>query len=293
MPQETTRDKIFLDYTQEELDWQYDHSKRFPDTSLFQKERGDASLAAQKKVKGLLNIPYGNDKREVLDIFPAENTKAPVIVFMHGGAWTRGSKEGYSFPAAEFVPRGVTWVATEFTNVPEGTLSNQVRQNRDAVAWVYNNAEAYGWDRDKIYIAGHSSGAHMCAMSLVTDWKQLYDLPRDLIKGAIAISGMYDLEAVYLSYRNTYLNLSQKDWRENSPIFHIPLVSDTPLLIGCAEHDTAEFHRQPEDFIKAWQSAGHSGELIKLMDRHHFTGSMCFGEVEHPLFNKICEMIGV
>ena len=294
MPQDSIKDKIFLDYTQEELDWQYDHSKRFPDTSIFQKERGDASVAAQKKVKGLLNVPYGDDKREVLDIFPAENTeKAPVIVFMHGGAWTRGSKEGYSFPAAEFVPRGVTWVATEFTNVPQGTLSNQVRQNRDAVAWVYNNADAYDWDRDRIYIAGHSSGGHMCAMSLVTDWKQLYGLPSDLIKGAVAISGMYDLEAVYLSYRNTYLNLSQNDWRENSPIFHIPVVCDTPLLIGCAENDTKEFHRQPEEFFKAWQSAGHSGEFIELMDRHHFTGSMCFGEAKHPLFNKICEMIGV
>ena len=294
MPQDSIKDKVFLDYTQEELNWQYDHSKRFPDTSIFQKERGDASVAAQKKVKGLLNVPYGDDKREVLDIFPAENTeKAPVIVFMHGGAWTRGSKEGYSFPAAEFVPRGVTWVATEFTNVPQGTLSNQVRQNRDAVAWVYNNADAYNWDRDRIYIAGHSSGGHMCAMSLVTDWKHLYGLPSDLIKGAVAISGMYDLEAVYLSYRNTYLNLSQNDWRENSPIFHIPAVCDTPLLIGCAEHDTEEFHRQPEGFIKAWQSAGHSGEFIELMGRHHLTGSMCFGESEHPLFKKICEMIGV
>ena len=294
MPQDSIKDKVFLDYTQEELDWQYDHSKRFPDTSIFQKERGDASVAAQKKVKGLLNVPYGDDKREVLDIFPAEDTeKAPVIIFMHGGAWTRGSKEGYSFPAAEFVPRGVTWVATEFTNVPQGTLSNQVRQNRDAVAWVYNNADAYDWDRDKIYIAGHSSGGHMCAMSLVTDWKELYGLPSDLIKGAVAISGMYDLEAVYLSYRNTYLNLSQNDWRENSPIFHIPAVCDTPLLIGCAEHDTEEFHRQPEAFIKAWLYAGHGGEFIELMGRHHFTGSMCFGEAEHPLFKKICEMIGV
>ena len=294
MPQETITDKVFLDYTQEELDWQYDHSKRFPDTGLFQKERGDASAAAQKKVKGLLNVPYGDDPREVVDIFPVEETEnAPVIIFMHGGAWTRGSKEGYSFPATEFVPRGVTWIATEFTNVPQGTLSNQVRQNRDAVAWVYTNADTYGWDRDRIYIAGHSSGGHMCAMSLVTDWYRLYGLPNDLIKGAVAISGMYDLEAVYLSYRNTYLNLSQSDWRENSPVLHIPPVSDTPLLIGCAEHDTAEFHRQPEEFIKAWQAAGHKGEFIELMDRHHFTGSMCFGEPEHPLFKNICKMIGV
>jgi len=267
-------DKVFLDYTQEELDWQYDHSKRFPDTGLFNKERADASAVAQTKVKGLLNVPYGDDDREVVDIFSAEGTnKAPVIVFMHGGAWTRGSKEGYSFPAAEFVPRGVAWVATEFTNVPQGTLSNQVRQNRDAVAWVYNNA--------------------MCGMSLITDWEKLYGLPKNLIKGAIAISGMYDLEAVYLSYRNNYLGLSEEDWQENSPIRHIPKECSTPLLIGCSEHDTAEFHRQPETFLKAWQAAGHKGEYIELMDRHHFSGSLCYGEPDHPLFQKICDMIGI
>ena len=294
MPQDSTTHKVFLDYTQEELDWQYNHSKRFPDTGIFNTERVDASAAAQAKVTGLLNVPYGDDEREVMDIFPAEGTdNAPVIVFMHGGAWTRGSKEGYSFPAAEFVPRGVAWVATEFTNVPQGTLSNQVRQNRDAVAWVYKNAATYGWDRDKIFIAGHSSGGHMCGMSLVTDWEKLYGLPKKLIKGAIAISGMYDLEAVYFSYRNNYLGLSEEEWRENSPVLHIPDHCDTPLLIGCSEHDTAEFHRQPEEFLKAWQAAGHKGEYIELMDRHHFTGSMCYGEPDHPLFQKICNMIGI
>tara|TARA_Y100001936_G_C16094323_1_gene690370 strand:+ start:17321 stop:18205 length:885 start_codon:yes stop_codon:yes gene_type:complete len=294
VPQDIATEKVFLNYTQEELDWQYDHSQRFPDTGIFQKERGDASQAARAIVKGLIDVPYGNHEDEVVDIFQAEGKEGgPVVVFFHGGAWTRGSKNGYSFPAAEFVPRGVSWVATEFTKVPQGSLSNQVRQNRDAVAWVYNNAEKYGWNRDQIYIAGHSSGGHMCGMVLVTDWQKAYDLPQNLIKGATAISGMYDLEAVYLSYRNNYLNLSEAEWRENSSILHIPAECDVPLLIGCAEHDTAEFHRQPEEFLKAWQAAGHSGEFIELMDRHHFTGSMCFGEADHPLFQKMCDMIGV
>lgn len=295
MPQDiATEDKVYLDYTQAELDWQYDHSKRFPDNSIFQAERGEASERARQKVNGLLNVPYGDHPDEVVDIFPAAGGgRSPVIVFFHGGAWTRGSKDGYSFPAAEFVPRGVAWVATEFTRVPDGTLGNQVRQNRDAVAWVYNNADQYGFDRDRIHIAGHSSGGHLCAMVLVTDWEQSHGLPRDLVKGATAISGMYDLEAVYLSYRNKYLNLSAAEWRENSSILHIPKDYGAPLIIGCAENDTAEFHRQPEAFLKAWTAAGHRGEFIELMDRHHFTGSLCYGEPDHPLFRKMLQMIGV
>ena len=294
MPQDAVTDKVFLNYTQEELDWQYDHSKRFPDTGLFQKERSSASQAAREKVKGILNVPYGDHEDEVVDIFPAEGTdKAPVVVFYHGGAWTRGSKNGYSFPAAAFAPRGVAWVATEFTKVPQGTLSNQVRQNRDATAWVYNHADEYGFDRDRIYIAGHSSGGHMCGMVLVTDWEKQYGLPRDLVKGAVAISGMYDLEAVALSYRNNYLKLSEEEWRACSSIFQIPSDYGPPILIGCSEHDTEEFHRQPLEFLKAWQAAGHAGEFIEIMDRHHFTGSMCFGETDHPLFQKMATMIGI
>ena len=286
------KDKVFLNYTQEELDWQYDHSKRFPDTGIFQQERTAASEAARKKVEGLFNIPYGEHEDEVLDVFPVqENKKSPVIVFFHGGAWTRGSKNGYSFPAAEFVPRGVSWVTTEFTKVPQGTLSNQVRQNRDAVAWVYRNAQKFNWDTNKIYIAGHSSGGHMCGMVLVTDWEKNYKLPNDLIKGATAVSGMYDLEAVFMSYRNTYLNLAEKDWYENSSIFFIPKNCPTTLIIGCAEDDTDEFHRQPKTFLKKWRAAGNNGEFIELLDRHHFSGSMCFGDASHPLFQKIMKMI--
>jgi len=294
MPQDAATDKVFLDYTQEELDWQYDHSKRFPDTGIFQEERSSASKAAREKVKGLLNVPYGDHEDEVVDIFPAESDgPSPVIVFYHGGAWTRGSKNGYSFPASEFVPRGVSWVATEFTKVPQGSLSNQVRQNRDATAWVYNNADKYGFDRDRIYIAGHSSGGHMTGMVLVTDWEKLYGLPKNLVKGACAISGMYDLEAVALSYRNNYLKLSEEEWRENSSIFQIPQNCGIPLIIGCSEHDTAELHLQPEEFLKAWKAAGNEGEWIEIMGRNHFTGSMCYGEPDHELFQRICKMIGV
>ena len=295
MPQDiATEDKVFLDYSQAELDWQYDHRQRFPDISIFQNERGEASERARQTVKGLLDVPYGDHADEVVDIFPAAGAgTSPVIVFFHGGAWTRGSKNGYSFPAAEFVPRGVAWVATEFTKVPDGTLANQVRQNRDAVAWVYNNADEYGFDRDRIYIAGHSSGGDMCAMGLVTAWDKSHGLPHDLVKGATAISGMYDLEAVYLSYRNNYLHLTEAEWRANSPILHIPKDYGAPLIIGCAEHDTAEFHRQPEAFLETWTAAGHRGEFIELMGRHHFTGSMCYGGPDHPLFRKMVQMIGV
>ena len=84
MPQDAALapEKVFLDYTQEQLDWQYDHSKRFPNTSAVQDERNAASELARAKVKGLYDVPYGDHPDEVVDIFPVENAdKAPVVAF--------------------------------------------------------------------------------------------------------------------------------------------------------------------------------------------------------------------
>lgn len=292
MPQDASSGKVFLDYNQEDLDWQYDHSKRFDDTSGFNKERAAASARARDTIKGQLDVPYGDADEEKLDIFPAEGGKAPIVIFFHGGAWQRGSKSSYSFPAETFVPRGVTWIATDFINIPPGSLDQMVKQNRDAVAWVYRNAESFGGDPDRIFIAGHSSGGHMCGMVLVTDWEKRYGLPKDVIKGATAISGMYDLEAVWLSYRNNYLKLDEEGWRRASAIHNLTDYG-AELIIGCGEFDTEEFHRQPLSFLDAWKARGYRGEFIELMGSHHFAASKCFNDPDGPLVQKMLKMIGV
>jgi len=294
VPQDIAPAKVYLDYTQEELDWQYDHSKRFPDTGLFNKERADMSARARAAIPGRLDVPYGDGKMEKLDIFPAKGDRpSPIVVFIHGGAWTRGSKNGYSFPAETFVPRGVAWVATDFDNIPPNTIDGMVRQNRDAIAWVYRNAASFGGDPDRIHVAGHSSGGHLTGMMLVTDWAKLYGLPKDLIKGATSISGMYDLEPIYLSYRNTYVKLDEESWRRGSSIHQIPSDYGAPLIIGCGEGDTAEFHRQPEAFLAAWRKAGHKGEFIEIKGAHHFAASYAYNDPDGPLVRMMLDQIGV
>jgi len=294
VPQDIASAKVYLDYTQEELDWQYDHSKRFPDTGAFNKERAEMSKRARAKIGGQLDVPYGPGESERLDIFPAEGAgPSPIVVFLHGGAWTRGSKNGYSFPAETFVPRGVTWITTEFDNIPPNTLDGMVRQNRDAIAWVYRNAASFGGDPERIHVAGHSSGGHLTGMMLVTDWEKDYGLPGNLLKGATSISGMYDLEPIILSYRNKYLNLDEGMWRRNSSILHIPTGYGAPLIIGCGEGDTAEFHRQPEAFLAAWRKAGHKGEFIEIKGAHHFHASYAYNDPDGPLVKMMLKQIGV
>lgn len=286
------RDEVYLGYTRDELDWQYDHTKRFPDTSIFTRARAAKTANVREKIKSWLDVQYGSGDDEKLDIYPAARDKAPIAVFVHGGAWQRGSKDDYGFPAASFVPRGVTWITTEFSRVPRGSLDVQVKQNRDAIAWIYRNASSFAGDPQRIYVLGHSSGAHLSAMVHCTEWTSLYGLPADLVKGGVCMSGIYDLEPVMLTYRNKYLGLDEAATRLNSPIHNVRETFMPSLVIGCGEHDTAEFHRQWRAYAQALRRRGHSTIEVELAGRHHFAVSDAFNE-DGPLLDAILALIGV
>lgn len=282
--------KVWLDYTQEELDWQYDHSKRFSDIAAFGAENRRDSGRVRETLEGRLDIPYGPGEDELLDVFPAGDG-APVAVFLHGGSWRAGHKDNCAFPAESFVPRGVAWVAVNFTTIPRCDLDEMVRQCREAVAWVARHAESFGGDPGRIHVLGHSSGSHLTAMMLVTDWQATHGLPQDPIKGAVCISGMYDLEPVMLSYRSSFLALDEAGIARNSPIRHIRK-SPARLLAGCGELETPEFHRQPHEFVEAWGRAGNDGAFLVLPGKHHFSARAAYNEPDGELLEAVFRQIG-
>ena len=161
-------------------------------------------------------MSYGPSVLERLDIFPVENKGAPVAIYHHGGAWIRSSKDQCSYAAPGLVAAGINVLVLDFALAPAVSLDEIVRQNRAAIAWTWHNAENYGWDRNQIHCIGHSSGGHICGMMQVTDWEKNYGLPVNVVKSAAACSGMYDLEPVRFSHRNTYLDLTEKANRSAS-----------------------------------------------------------------------------
>ena len=91
---------------------------------------------------------------------------------------------------------GAHCVIIDFINVDQagGDLFPMYQQVRRALAWVYRNAESFGGDRNRIYISAHSSGSHLAGVVLTRGWKE-EGLPPDAFKGAVLLSGMYDLRA--------------------------------------------------------------------------------------------------
>src|SRR5690606_35852482 len=107
------------------------------------------------------------------DIYRTTARRAPILVFIHGGAWTRGSASDHAYPAEVFVRAGAHFVVPDFVPVHEAkdnSLFPMAEQVRRAVAWVHRNAGSFDGDPDRLYVAGKSSGAHLGGCVAITDW---------------------------------------------------------------------------------------------------------------------------
>lgn len=260
--------KVFLDYTQDELDRAYDQTVWAPNQDELIARYGMRSTATRQRLKHQAGVSYGPTADEVLDIFAAEKTPAPIHVFIHGGAWRGGSKDLYSFPADTFVPAGATYVALNFANIPKVRMPGMAEQIRRAVAWLHGNAAGFGGDPARIYLSGHSSGGHLAAVLLTTDWEAL-GLPDDVIKGGVCASGLYEMQPVMLSSRRNYVTLSPEEEAALSPLRHLARIR-CPIAVAHGTRESPEFQRQARGFVAALAAGGYRHEFAVLDDLNHF-----------------------
>ena len=174
----------------------------------------------------------------------------------------------YDFPASMLLDKGISYVALDFDDVKTAGLDGMVAQIRRAIAWVYKNADSLGIDPERIYLAGHSSGAHLGGVAMVTDWSA-YGVPDKVIKGATLISGMYDLKPVRLSARSSYVPLTDALEDAQSAQRHLQRIH-VPIILATGSLETREFQRQSRDFAQALQQAGKPVQLLELPQFNHF-----------------------
>ena len=283
--------KVWLDYTQAELDDQYNQRKLVPDADDYMKRHGELSAKVRASVEFKLDVPYGPSADEKVDIFPARNPGAPFVVYYHGGAWTRWHKDNNSYQAPVYTTAGVTYVPVNFALVPKVTLDELVRQCRAAVAWAWKNARSFGADPDKLYVAGHSSGGHIVGLLAITDWTE-WGLPADAIKGACSVSGMYDLEPVKLSSRNQYLHLDEGMTARNSAMRQIPS-RIPPMIVAYGGGEQIEFRRHSQDWCTELRRRNLPVTELDLPGLHHFQMAEQFGDADSAVMKALFAMIGV
>ena len=286
-----TADTIYLDYDQAELDRQYNQATLVPDNSPYQDRGRAATNKARSSLRCELGVAYGDGPDEILDVYRPEADGCPMLIYTHGGAWRGSSIDANAGPAPIFVGAGAVYAALEFSKAPAVRLDRMVAQVRDGVEFLYRNAARFGADPNQIYLAGHSSGAHMTAMLVVTDWTAR-GLPADLVKGFAAFSGPYDLVPVKLSARNDYLFLDDEAVERLSPAQH--LHSDLPpAILGWGGGELDEFQQQNRDFLATWRAAGLVAEEIFYPDKNHFDVGECYSDPTDELPQRLLAMMGL
>jgi arylformamidase len=261
--------KVFLDYDQAALDRAYDQPSWAPNMQAVLQRRAAASDAVRARLGEPRSFAYGSTSVERLDVYPTARPNAPVMVFLHGGAWRGGDARSQAYAAETFVQAGAHWVVPEFATVMDVGLDGMVAQVRRAVAWVAQNAASFGGDPAQIYVGGHSSGGHLAGNVLVTNWAADFGLPADVVKGGLCVSGMYDLKAVRLSARSSYVKFDDRIEHALSPQRHLERLT-APVIVAYAEHDSPEFQRQSRELAEALQAAGRLRQLIVAPGLNHF-----------------------
>lgn len=261
---------VWRDYDQAGLDAQYNNRKRFPDYIDRFAAWAEWSKGSRAKLDGHIDCAFGDQDTEKLDIFPAAENGAPLYVFIHGGYWYSLDKSDHSYVAEGMVPHGVTTAVNNYVLAPNGDMDEIVRQNRAALAWLWRHAGDYGYDRDKIYVTGHSAGGHLATMLLATDWAAFGDdLPANLVKGACAISGLFELEPIYLSYLNDKLKMTADMAKRNSPALQT-YSYPASLFVVVGEDESPEYHRQSEDMAARWRTLGYPCDYLVPKELDHF-----------------------
>ena len=247
------------------------------------------SAQARSDLTSHLGIRYGPTIEEYLDVFPSGKPGAGLHLFLHGGYWRRFSARDFSFIAPALVKAGVSVAIMNYALCPEVTLNEIVRQTRSAIFWLKENGSNYDVDSTSLTISGHSAGAHLLTMALSTNWEKSFGLKQEVITGACAISGIYDLTPLLYSYLQPQIQLSWADVEHLSPIRHIP-DKGPALTVVSGGKESSEFSRQSEDFLSAWHEHRLKGDWLKLSDANHFDILDGFEDPGSILFKTIFDI---
>ncbi len=255
---------------------EYNNRVLFPNHPEAMARWADKSARTRSSMICYLDRQYGESAGEMLDIFPARKGDGTCMMFIHGGFWRAMDKHDFSFLAPALVDSGISLVAVNYDLCPRVSIETIVKQMLRASGWLWKHAENYGMDQDRLYVAGHSAGGHLAAMMMAALWP-VYDneLPRDLYKGALAVSGVYDLRPiVQVDWLNGDLKLDEESALKVSPAF-LPPATRAPVVTAVGAKESSEFKRQDSLLGARWKSAVTADIVVPGADHFTIVDELC------------------
>jgi acetyl esterase/lipase len=235
-------------------------------------------------------VAYGTHEAQRLDVYsPAGLKGAPIMVYVHGGAWSRGDKGAVHLKADYFTRAGWVFVSVNYRLPPAGRFPDNVKDVAAAVAWAWSHGAEYGGDRNQIFLLGHSAGCHLASL-VATDGRYLLEagLPLTAIKAVVALDTQaYDIGKVMETrapelYEQAFGN-DPETHAEASPIYHIAKGKGIPPFLVCysrgAGQQTNPVRAQSaKAFVAALVAAEVRAEWVDASDRDHAAINRQFGD---------------
>ena len=234
------------------LDAEYNQRARHPEHVEIGARWRTASALVQRLESWRGDVRYGPGELETMDIYPTPRADAPVLVFIHGGFWRSSDKSLHGFLAPAFTTAGAMVVVPNYALCPAVGIEHIALQLTRCLAWVHRHAALYGGDPARIVVAGHSAGGHLASMMLSCRWKEVdASLPAQLVSGALAISGLFDLEPLrHAPFLKDDVGLTPASVKRLSTAF-FPRPRK-PLFTAVGGDETAELKRQTALIRDQW-----------------------------------------
>lgn len=225
---------------------------------------------------------YGADPYQSLAVYRAARPTGTVLLFFHGGGWTSGYKEWMAFMAPPLNDGGVTFVSAGYRLAPKHIFPTAFDDACAAVAWTWRHIAQHDGDQKRIFVGGHSAGGHYSALMAVRrDWQVRQGLPRDVIRGCLPVSGVYNfMEGSGLSMRPRFLGTEGSGHEQAASPLHIIQDAPPPFLIAHGSKDFPHLMRQAEEMEQALRRHGGKATRLVLEDRDHLSASYACGDAD-------------
>ena len=275
-----------IDFTPEFVERGYNNRAAVPDHPQWFERFAELSARTRDRYRPALDVRYGANPKETLDLFVPAKPARGTFVFIHGGYWRALDKADHLFVAGPFVDRGYAVAVINYDLCPDVGIATIVDECRRAVAWVVNEGHRHGANAEALVVGGHSAGGHLAAMMLATP-ADAFGVGRHPVTAGVSVSGVHDLRPLTRFSYNSDFRLDDAEAARLSPALHAPATS-APLLVAVGADETSEFVRQSQLMWDAWPANRPPGEpsMLAVPARHHFSVVVDYGHASSALTQK-------
>lgn len=226
-------------------------------------------------------LRYGPGERHRIDLF-GEGNDGPVVVFIHGGYWQALDGSSFSHCARGLNAHGISVAVPTYDLCPAVSVGDIITQIRSASRELAKLGQA-------LVVSGHSAGGHLAACMLATDWTGFdASLPKNLVRAAYAISGLFDLPPLVETSINKALGMDEASAKAASPLFWTPPTRGSlDAVVG--SNESAEYFRQSRTIVAEW-GRGIATRFDTVADANHFTAIAPLSDPNSPMVLRLKEL---